>query len=472
MKKILLRNLPKVDIILKNKEIENMGKSVDYYTFLSCIKKSINQMREEILKTEDEEKLKLLGENLEENIIKNILSSVEKEKRKKIQRVFNGSGTILHTNLGRSVFSKKIGEKIGEILSSYNNLEYDIEEGKRGSRYKNLENLINQVVGSESALVVNNNAGAVILCLNEFSKNKNTIISRGELVEIGGSFRVPEIIKFSGANLLEVGATNITHLDDYERNIDEETGVLLKVHTSNYKIKGFTQEVDLKDLVTLGKEKNKLVIEDIGSGNLVEFSKYGIVSEPTVMKSLEAGVDLVTFSGDKLLGGCQAGIIVGKKELIDRLKKNQFLRAIRVDKITIALLEELFTNYLDERKAIKNIPTLRMITEKPKDVEERAIRLLNILEDRGIKNKVIETKATIGGGSMPDEEIKSFGIEFIFERKISPNRLEEYLRKNKIPIIGRIEDNRYFLDMKTIFLDDIDELAQNIQEIFLERGLV
>lgn len=472
MKKILLRNLPKVDIILKNKEIENMGKSVDYYTFLSCIKKSINQMREEILKTEDEEKLRLLGENLEENIIKNILSLVEKEKRKKIQRVFNGSGTILHTNLGRSVFSKKIGEKIGEILSSYNNLEYDIEEGKRGSRYKNLENLISQVVGSESALVVNNNAGAVILCLNEFSKNKNTIISRGELVEIGGSFRVPEIIKFSGANLLEVGATNITHLDDYERNIDEETGVLLKVHTSNYKIKGFTQEVDLKELVKLGKDKNKLVIEDIGSGNLVEFSKYGIVSEPTVMKSLEAGVDLVTFSGDKLLGGCQAGIIVGKKELIDRLKKNQFLRAIRVDKITIALLEELFTNYLDEREAIKNIPTLRMITEKVEDVEERAIRLSNILEERGIKNKVIETKATIGGGSMPDEEIKSFGIEFLFNKKISPNRLEEYFRKNKISIIGRIEDNRYFLDMKTIFLDDIDELAQNIQDIFLERGLV
>lgn len=472
MKKILLRNLPKVDIILKNKEIENMGKSVDYYTFLSCIKKSINQMRDEILKTEDEEKLKLLGEDLEENIIKNILASVEKEKRKKIQRVFNGSGTILHTNLGRSVFSKKIGEKIGEILSSYNNLEYNIEEGKRGSRYKNLENLISQVVGSESALVVNNNAGAVILCLNEFSKNKNTIISRGELVEIGGSFRVPEIIKFSGANLLEVGATNITHLDDYERNIDEETGVLLKVHTSNYKIKGFTQEVDLKDLVKLGRDKNKLVIEDIGSGNLVEFSKYGIVSEPTVMKSLEAGVDLVTFSGDKLLGGCQAGIIVGKKQLIDRLKKNQFLRAIRVDKITIALLEELFTNYLDEREAIKNIPTLRMIIEKVEEVEERAIKLSNILKEKGIKNKVIETKATIGGGSMPDEEIKSFGIEFIFERKISPNRLEEYFRKNKISIIGRIEDNRYFLDMKTIFLDDIDELAQNIQDIFLERGLV
>lgn len=472
MKKILLRNLPKVDIILKNKEIKNMGKSVDYYTFLSCIKKSINQMREEILKTEDEEKLRLLGEKLEESIIKNILSSVEKEKRKKIQRVFNGSGTILHTNLGRSVFSKKIGEKIGEILSSYNNLEYDIEEGKRGSRYKNLENLISQVVGSESALVVNNNAGAVILCLNEFSKNKNTIISRGELVEIGGSFRVPEIIKFSGANLLEVGATNITHLDDYERNIDEETGVLLKVHTSNYKIKGFTQGVDLKDLVTLGKEKNKLVIEDIGSGNLVEFSKYGIVSEPTVMKSLEAGVDIVTFSGDKLLGGCQAGIIVGKKELIDRLKKNQFLRAIRVDKITIALLEELFTSYLDEREAIKNIPTLRMITEKVEDVEERAIKLSNSLNKRGIKNKVIETKATIGGGSMPDEELKSFGIEFLFNKKISPNRLEEYLRKNKISIIGRIEDNRYFLDMKTIFLDDIDELAENIQDIFLERGLV
>ena len=470
MKEKLLRSLPKVDILLKDQYLENIGKSVDYYTFLSCIKKVLESYREKI-KNFDNDSLKILSENFENKIKYSIIELVQSEKRKRIQKVFNGTGTIIHTNLGRSVFSKKIAYDIATVLSSYNNLEYNIEEGKRGSRYENLERLICEVTGAEGALIVNNNAGAVLLTLNEFSYGKNAIISRGELVEIGGSFRIPEIIKFSGAKLLEVGTTNRTHIEDYQKKIDENTGILLKVHTSNYKIKGFTKEVSLKELSILGKEKNILVFEDLGSGNLIEFTKYGIIQEPTIKKSLENGADLVMFSGDKLLGGCQAGIIVGKKELIERLKKNQFLRTIRVDKITIAILENVFRSYLDEKEAIKNIPTLRMITESQEETKKRAELLSKTLKDLNISNKIIKTFATIGGGSMPDEEIPSFGIEFLLKNKISPNKLEEYFRKNNIPIIGRIEKNIFFIDVKTIFNEDINEISQNIEKIFSERSL-
>lgn len=469
MKEKLLRSLPKVDILIKNKDLEKFKESVDYYTFLCCIKNILNIYREKI-KNSDDNFLKNLSENLFDKIKEDIISALQKEKRKKIQKVFNGTGTIIHTNLGRSVFSKKISQDIATILSSYNNLEYNIENGQRGSRYENLENLICKVTQCESALIVNNNAGAVLLVLNELCQEKNAIISRGELVEIGGSFRIPKIIKFSGAKLLEVGTTNRTHIEDYEKEIDENTGVLLKVHTSNYKIKGFTQDVSLENLVKLGKERGIPVIEDLGSGNLIEFTKYGIISEPTVIKSLKNGADLVMFSGDKLLGGCQAGIIVGKKHFIERLKKNQFLRTIRVDKITIAILENIFKYFLDEKEAIKNIPTLRMITENPNDVKERTYKLSNILNNFDIPHNIISTKATIGGGSMPMEEIKSFGIEF--NKKISPNLIEEYFRKNSTPIIGRIEKNRFFIDMKTIFKEDIEELAFNIKNIFIERGLI
>lgn len=468
MKKKLLRSLPKVDILLKDKDLQNIKESIEHCTFLWCIKEVLENFRENIKNSTDKD-LEKLSDNLLENIKKSIIELIQKKKRERIQKVFNGTGTIIHTNLGRSVFSKKIAKNISDILSSYTNLEYNTERGERGSRYENLEKLICKVTQCEGALVVNNNAGAVLLTLNEFSYGKNAIISRGELVEIGGSFRVPEIIKFSGAKLLEVGTTNRTHLEDYENAINENSGVLLKVHTSNYKIKGFTKDVPLVDLVELSKKKNLLVIEDLGSGNLIEFTKYGVIQEPTIKKSLECGADLVMFSGDKLLGGCQAGIIVGKKHLIDRLKKNQFLRIIRVDKITIAILENIFRTYLNEKEAVKNIPTLRMITENIKEVEKRACKLSKLLNNKNISHNIIPTKATIGGGSMPEEEIDSFGIEFM--SNISPNKLEEYFRKNPTSIIGRIEKNHFFIDMKTIFDDDIEELSENIERIFLERGI-
>ncbi|WP_027129279.1 L-seryl-tRNA(Sec) selenium transferase [Fusobacterium perfoetens] len=466
MKKELLRALPKIDYILNEKKLEKYKESVAYYTFLSCIKETIEKYRNIILKDLED----FSGEeDLKNKILIEIIEKLKIEKRKNIEKVFNCTGTIIHTNLGRSVFSKDIGNIVGNILSGYNNLEYDIETGKRGSRYKNLEKLICNVVGSEGALIVNNNAAAVVLCLNEFAKDKKVIISRGELVEIGGSFRIPEIIKFAGAKISEVGTTNRTYKEDYEKEITEETGVLMKVHTSNYKIQGFTHETTVEELAEIGKKHNIISIEDIGSGNLIEFSKYGVKNEPTIKKSLECGIDIVTFSGDKLLGGCQAGIIVGKKEYIERLKKNQFLRAVRVDKITIVILEKVFSIYQNEKEAVENIPTLRMITEKIEKVQERANKFSKILKDKNIDNEVIETKATIGGGSMPEEFIESFGI--LLKNKISPNKLEENFRKNYIPIIGRIEDKKFILDMKTVFEEELEELGEIIHSICKEMEM-
>lgn len=466
MKKKLLRALPKIDYILNEKKLEKYKESVDYYTFLSCIKEIIEKYRNIILKDLED----FYGEeDLKNKILIEIIEKLKIEKRKNIEKVFNCTGTIIHTNLGRSVFSKHIGNIIGNILSGYNNLEYDVETGKRGSRYKNLEKLICSVVGSEGALIVNNNAAAVVLCLNEFAKDKKVIISRGELVEIGGSFRIPEIIKFAGAKILEVGTTNRTYKEDYEKEITKETKVLLKVHTSNYKIQGFTHETTVEELSEIAKKYNIISIEDIGSGNLVEFSKYGVKNEPIIKKSLESGIDIVTFSGDKLLGGCQAGIIVGKKEYIERLKKNQFLRAIRVDKITIAILEKVFSIYQNEKEAVENIPTLKMITEKKEKVQERAMKLSTILKNINIDNEIIKTKATIGGGSMPEEFIESFGI--LLKNNLSPNKLEELFRKNYISIIGRIEDNKFILDMKTVFEEDIEELGEIIHSIYKEMEI-
>ena len=262
-------------------------------------------------------------------------------------------------------------ENVITVAGSYNNLEYDIESGKRGSRYSHIEEIIKKVTGAEAAMVVNNNAAAIMLVLDTLAKEKEVIVSRGELVEIGGSFRIPEVMKFSGARLVEIGTTNRTHLYDYENNITENTGVLLKVHTSNFKILGFTEGVSLEELVELGEKHEIPVVEDIGSGVLIDFTKYGFTYEPTVQESIKKGIDVVTFSGDKMLGGPQAGIIVGKKKYIDKMKKNQLTRALRVDKMTLAALEGTLKYYIDEKEAVDNIPSLNMILMPKEEVKKK-----------------------------------------------------------------------------------------------------
>ena len=308
-------------------------------------------------------------------------------------------------------------------------------------------------------MVVNNNAAAVILCLNEFAKGKNSIVSRGELVEIGGSFRIPDIMELSGAKLKEIGTTNKTNIADYERAIDEETALILKVHRSNFKISGFTSEVSNREIANIGKDKGILTMEDLGSGVLVDFSKYGVIKEPTVQESVASGIDIITISGDKLLGGPQCGIILGAQKYIERLKKNQYLRAFRVDKLVLSTLEGTLKYYLDEREAIKEIPTLRMITENKLEVEKRAKKLQNLLEEKGIVTQIVESRAKIGGGSMPEETVPSYALKF----NGNAQELERYFRLGSSSIIGRISEGAFILDLKTIRDEDMDIIVKKAQ---------
>lgn len=451
----LFRKLPKLDILMKDESLDACRERLNYNTFYTLVKDEIDSFRERIKNREIEDFEK-------EDIIKNILERAKFAGNNKLKKVINGSGVIIHTNLGRSVLNKKIVEKMGEVASNYNNLEYDLETGKRGHRNSHLEELICEVTGAEGALIVNNNAAAVIICLNEFAKGKSSIVSRGELVEIGGSFRIPDIMELSGSKLKEVGTTNKTNVLDYERAIDEETGLILKVHRSNFKISGFTDEVANSEIARLGKERGILTMEDLGSGVLVDFSKYGVVKEPTVQESIASGIDIITISGDKLLGGPQCGIILAKQEHIARLKKNQYLRAFRVDKLVLSALEGTLRYYLDEREAVREIPTLRMITENRKEVLKRAEKLQKMLEEKNISTKIIDTRAKIGGGSMPEETVPSYALAFEGEAV----ELERYFRTGDVNIIGRIAEDSFILDMKTIRDEDMEivvEKAMNIK---------
>lgn len=456
MEKNLFQKLPKVDILMKSEKLEEISKKMSYYNYYQAVKDGIEFFRNKIKNRE-------ITDFTEDEVISKIKEISGIKSRPNLRRVINGTGTIIHTNLGRSILNEKITEDLGEILLNYSNLEYDLETGSRGSRYSHIENLICDITGAEGALIVNNNAAAVILCLNEFANGKNTIVSRGELVEIGGSFRIPEIMKLAGTTLKEVGTTNKTHVFDYEDNIDEETAVLLKVHTSNFKIIGFTEEADKKDIAELGKKYEILTMEDLGSGVLVDFSKYGLPKEPTIQESIKSGIDIVTVSGDKLLGGPQCGIILGKKPLIERLKKNQYLRAFRVNKITISILENIFQYYKDEREAIKEIPILNMITEEKGKVLERAEKLSAILKERNIENSIIETESKIGGGSMPEETVESYAICFTGDAVL----LEKRFRGNDIPVIGRIKNDHFILDAKTLREKDFEEITGAAERIFL-----
>ncbi|MGL5671058.1 MAG: L-seryl-tRNA(Sec) selenium transferase, partial [Cetobacterium sp.] len=400
-----------------------------------------------------------------EDIENEITKSLTKNLEFNFKRVINGTGTILHTNLGRALFSKELIEHLQNSLCGYSNLEFDLKTGERGSRYSHVEDLIAKVTGAEAALVVNNNAAAVMLCLNEFSKNTEVIISRGELVEVGGSFRIPDIMELSSAKLVEVGTTNRTHLADYQKAINENTSMLLKVHTSNYHISGFTKSVSNKEIAELAKEHRIISMEDLGSGVLIDFSKYGQKKEPTIFESLSSGIDLITFSGDKLLGGPQCGVIIGKKELISKLKKNQFLRAFRVCKMTISALEFTFKQYVDEKVAIEKNPTLNRILEPISEVFKRAEVLKNLLKDIEIDSEIIETKAIIGGGSMPDATIDSYGVAII---SLDGKQVETAFLKEDTPIVGRVQNNQFFIDLKTIHSDEYSIIIKNFKK-FLER---
>ena len=466
-KKELFKMLPSVDEVLSQKEIEELIEKYPRSIVLESIREVIDINRKTIVAIKTEEEAEKFSLTMEK-----VIEETEKKARDNyalsLKKVINGTGTVLHTNLGRSLISEKIKDEIWTAASRYSNLEYDLEKGERGSRYVHLTDMIKRLTGAEDVLVVNNNAAAVMLVLSTMAKGGEAIVSRGELVEVGGSFRIPSVMALSGADLVEIGATNKTHLKDYEEAITENTRALMKVHTSNYRIMGFTESISVAELVELGKKYDLPVIEDLGSGVFIDLSKYGLEYEPTVLDSIHRGADIVTFSGDKMLGGAQAGIIVGKKKYISAMKKNQLTRALRVDKLTICALEATLRMYLDEEEAVKNIPTLNMITMPMEELERKAnllyaeIEKLNLDADVHIE----ECLSQVGGGSMPLETMKSRGIS-ITPNNMNVSTLERKLRLSDSHIIARVYDNKYVLDVRTIFEDEFVDVANELKLAFM-----
>lgn len=462
----ILSKLPSVDELLNNESIVLLQNKIPRNVVLDKIRQSIHEYRSSILSMEDGE---LEAFNLEQQeLIDKIIYSSNQFMKMNLREVINATGVVLHTNLGRSLLCDEIKEAVWSVASGYSTLEINVETGKRGSRYSHVLEILKRITGAEDALVVNNNAAAVLLVLGTMAKNKEVIISRGELVEIGGSFRVPDVMEQSGAKLVDIGTTNKTHLWDYENAISDNTGALLKVHTSNYKILGFTKEVSLKELVELGERRNIPVIEDLGSGVLIDLQKYGITHEPTVQESVKAGVDVITFSGDKLLGGPQAGIIVGKTKYIEEMKKNPLTRAFRIDKLTMAALEATLKLYLDEERAVEKIPTLRMITEGVDSIGIRATELIKRLENLELPIDILLKPdfSQVGGGSLPLEQLPT-KVLAIKPRTMSAARLEEKLRRNTIPIITRVQEDNIIMDLRTIKERDFDIICEAFRASFL-----
>ena len=458
MSKQLLSQIPAINKILLLDEVKSLIQEYSEVGVKSAIKNYIDEIKQEILNEELHEVPSL------EKIVEEVTQIVKSEDKNSLRRVINATGTILHTNLGRSLLSQKIKENIESVAFNYSNLEFDIDNKKRGSRYVHLIDIIKKLTGAEDVLVVNNNAAAVLLTLNTLVKDKEIVVSRGELVEIGGAFRIPEIIKLSGGTPVEVGTTNKTHLKDYENAITDNTGALLKVHTSNYKIVGFTKEVSNEEISYLARENELVSINDLGSGQFVDFSKYGLPYEPTVKEVLDSGIDIVTFSGDKLLGGPQAGIIVGKKEYIEQMKKNQLTRALRVDKMTLAALEATLKLYLDEKEALEHIPTLHMISLSKDRLFAKAEVLKTRLGDLDFKITIAEDKAEVGGGSYPASYLDSVVVK-LEHPSLSATDIERRLLEVEIPIITRIKDNELIFDMRTLRTREFDLVKQALIEV-------
>lgn len=443
----LYKMIPKVDQILEDEVIKNLLEKNSKNLVMESIHEELNNIRMNISNGCDKNLISNKIENLIENIQKNLLN----KKIFSLRKVINASGVVIHTNLGRSVLNDEILENVKNISVGYSNLEYDLEKGERGSRYSHLSEIIKKITGAEDCMVVNNNAAAVMLILSTMAKGKNVITSRSELVEIGGSFRIPDVCRESGAELKEIGTTNKTHLSDYENAIDENTAALFKVHQSNFKILGFTESVSSFELNSLKEKYNIPIIEDLGSGVLIDLSKYGLSHEPTVQECIKNGVDVVSFSGDKLLGGVQAGIIVGKKEYIEKMKKNQLTRALRVDKFTLSALEAVFSYYIDEELAISKIPTLNMLTIKIDELYNKAQKFIEYLgSNNEFSYEIIDIDSEVGAGSLPTQKLPSKAVKVI-SKSFTENELEEKLRNNKIPIIARIHKGNLIFDIRTIF---------------------
>ncbi len=465
--KKLLRNLPKVDECICQLE-ELVDPDMANAIIKRVVQECIEGERQKILSGQHYNELSSV------EWTKLFLTTVEHRNRTNFRRVMNGTGVVIHTNLGRSLLSEKAVNALAQAGGYYANLEFNLETGKRGSRYSLVEKLVCDITGAEAAMVVNNNAAAVFLVLESLARGTEVIVSRGQLVEIGGSFRIPDVMAKSGAILVEVGATNRTHLFDYENAISQETSLLLRVHTSNFRIIGFTSEVSAEEMVSLAKKHGLIVMEDLGSGCLLDLSKYGLPREPTVQEIVKAGVDVVTFSGDKLLGGPQAGIIVGKREVIERVKKNPLNRALRIDKFTLSSLEMILRDYYDTERALKNIPTLAMLTCSPEIIKKRGSKVFRKIRkaiEAKCRSSLIPTVSRVGGGAMPEYSLDSWALA-LQPLEMSLNHFEHELRRLPLPLIGRIENERFLIDLRTVQDRELFELSALLINFFhAERDL-
>ncbi len=450
-----MRKIPKVDELLRRPALAALAP----VPAAEAVRQELDELRRGMLSGEIQEVPE--AEELE----RRILDRARRNAMPSLRGVINGTGVVLHTNLGRACLSEEAARAAYDVARSYSTLEYDVEKGARGLRYTHVEPLLCRLTGAEAAMVVNNNAAAVLLILSALAAGGEVITSRGELVEIGGSFRVPDIMEACGCHLREVGTTNRTHLSDYEKAIGEETKALLKVHTSNFRVVGFTESVPLADLTALAHERGLPMVEDLGSGSLVDLETFGIHGEPTVQASVRAGVDIVSFSGDKLLGGPQAGIILGSREWIAKLRRHPLTRAMRVDKMTLAALEATLRSYADGT-AMEQVPVLRMLGTEPEQLRGRAEMLCDMLTKAGVQAEVVPEQDQVGGGSVPTQLLPTWAVA-VMPARGTVDGLEQALRRRERPIVGRIAHDRYLLDARTLNQEDFAAIAAAVTECAL-----
>lgn len=456
----LLRQIPKMDELLADEHVQELMDEKSHQVVKEFLRDLLDSYRKAIL--DGHAKAAPSVSEIVEETQRHFTESGDFHLR----RVVNATGVVVHTNLGRAILSKRALQAVCSTAAEYSNLEYNIEAGSRGSRHDHVSQLLCRLTGAEAAMIVNNNAAAVVLCLSALAGGKEVIVSRGEQVEIGGSFRVPEIMEQSGAVLREVGSTNRTKPEDYEKAIREETGALLKVHTSNYRIVGFTRETTLQELSVIAKSHSLPLLYDMGSGLFRDLSRYGI-DEPTVKQVLDAGADVVMFSGDKLLGGPQGGLVVGKKEYIDLMKKHPLARAFRVDKMTLAAAEATFYEYQDMERAEKEIPVLRMITESAESLKDRAEALAAVLGrefmDTHLDFSVEPVEDRVGGGAAPTVPLYGYAITVC---GMQAEELEAGLRRAKVPVIVRIRDDHVCLSVRTLQEEDTPLVVDAFHSLF------
>ncbi len=464
-KQQLLSQIPKVDDVLNDPDVSRWIAEYSRNVVVEAVRRGLNRFREDLLSSPPREVMDQAAFSIEK-LMPYFKAAIEQQVAPRLKRVVNATGVVIHTNLGRSLLHMSAVAHMEEVSRRFSNLEYDLEKGERGSRYVHVDEILCALTGAESTLVVNNNAAAVLLVLNTLAEGREVIVSRGQLVEIGGAFRIPDVMRRSGARLVEVGTTNRTHLEDYHRAMGEDTALLLRVHTSNFKIVGFTADVALRDLVELGKSEGIPVMEDLGSGCLVNLDPYGLEEEPLVQQSIKDGADVVTFSGDKLLGGPQAGIILGRRDIIGRVRANPLNRALRIDKLTLAALESTLRLYLDQEKALKEIPTLAMLTVPRAKLARRARRLMYQIRRRlgdSVEASARDDRSQVGGGAYPLQELPTRVIA-IRSRTVSPNQVEARLRRHDPPVISRINRDEVIFDLRTIQDDEIPTVVQALSQ--------